>query len=289
MDLWVAGLFLLAMLTLTATWAVARAVTRELAVARLQSDFVSAVSHEFRTPLTTMSQLTEMLIEGRMIDSDRRRSYYEALGRQTERLRRLVESLLDFGRMEAGRAPYRRETINVGSWIQAVVQQFQKDPASGRHHVHLRLAETGHPIIGDREALTNAFWNLLDNAVKYSPDAADVWVDVTCSNGRLVIDVRDAGLGIPSAEQKLIFGKFVRGARAKEERIKGTGIGLAIVSHVVHGHGGDIHLESREGHGSTFTLLLPLERDPSAGRGNIESPEVASNTAGDKGGRCLAS
>ena len=143
MYLWVAGLFLLAMLTLTATWAVARAVTRELAVARLQSDFVSAVSHEFRTPLTTMSQLTEMLIEGRMIDGDRRRSYYEALGRQTERLRRLVESLLDFGRMEAGRAPYRRESMDASCWIQAVVHQFQRDPASGRHHIHLRLEKLG--------------------------------------------------------------------------------------------------------------------------------------------------
>jgi signal transduction histidine kinase len=289
MYLWVSGLFLLAMLTLTATWAVARAVTRELAVARLQSDFVSAVSHEFRTPLTTMSQLTEMLIEGRMIDGDRRTSYYEALGRQTERLRRLVESLLDFGRMEAGRAPYRREPIDASCWIQAVVHQFQRDPASGRHHIHLRLGDTRSLIMGDREALTNAFWNLLDNAVKYSPDAADVWVEVTCSKGRLVIDVRDAGVGIPSAEQKQIFGKFVRGARAKAERIKGTGIGLAMVRHVVHGHGGEIHLESTEGQGSTFTLLLPLKRGPFAGGSNIESPEVASDRSGDKGGRCLAS
>jgi len=143
--------------------------------------------------------------------------------------------------------------------------------------------------MGDREALTNAFWNLLDNAVKYSPDAADVWVDVTCSKGRLVIDVRDAGVGIPSAEQKQIFGKFVRGARAKAERIKGTGIGLAMVRHVVHGHGGEIHLESTEGQGSTFTLLLPLKRGPFAGGSNIESPEVASDRSGDKGGRCLAS
>jgi signal transduction histidine kinase len=259
--MWAAGLLTFAVLVCAGSWIVGRAVSRELAVARLQSDFVAAVSHEFRTPLTTMAQLTEMLLDDRVSDAARQRRYFVALGRQTERLRRLVESLLDFGRMEAGRSPYVRRAIEMRPWITSVVEQFQQDAASRGHHVHLNVP--GHPamlIDGDSEALGNALWNVLDNAAKYSPDASDVWVDVHPSNNAVAIEVRDTGVGIAPLEQRAIFSKFVRGTRAKADKIAGTGLGLAIVDHVVQAHGGTTTVRSVVDEGSTFTITLPAQQ-----------------------------
>jgi signal transduction histidine kinase len=257
--LWLAGLALLAALVIAGTYVIARAMARELAVARLQSDFVSAVSHEFRTPLTSLRQLTEILNDDRIVNEDRRRTYYQALARQTERLHRSVESLLDFGRMEAGTSPYRVEPLEACAFVRAVVGEFEMEAAGRGYHVELDVNGARTTITGDREALTNALWNLLDNAVKYSLECRTVWVAVEREDRRLAIRVRDKGLGIPAGEQKEIFRRFVRGAAAKAGNIKGTGIGLAMVHHIVKAHGGEVCLSSEPGSGSTFTVLLPID------------------------------
>jgi signal transduction histidine kinase len=258
-TLWLAGLAILAVLVVAGTFIIARAAMRELAVARLQSDFVAAVSHEFRTPLATLAQLTEMLLDRRITSEDRRQTYYQALARQTERLRRLVESLLDFGRMEAGVSPYHLEPLDACALIRSVVEEFELEAAGRSYHVELDMNGVTASVAGDREALTNALWNLLDNAVKYSPQCRTVWVSVERDDGRVAIRVRDRGLGIPRDEQSEIFGRFVRGSGAKAENIKGAGIGLAMVRHIVKAHGGQVRVDSEPGSGSTFTMLLPVE------------------------------
>lgn len=257
--LWLAVISLLAALVIGGSYAIARAVTRELAVARLQSDFVSAVSHEFRTPLTTLRQLTEILNDGRIAGESRRQKYYQALARQTERLHRLVEGLLDFACIEARTSPYRMEPLDACAFVRSVVEEFETEAAGRGYHVELDLDGVGGVIAGDRAALGNALWNLLDNAVKYSLECRTVWVEVERRDRRLAIRVRDRGLGIPAGEQREIFGKFFRGAAAKAENIKGTGIGLAMVQHIMNAHRGDVSVTSEPGEGSTFTLLLPIE------------------------------
>jgi signal transduction histidine kinase len=256
-SFWLAGLVLLLVATLGGTVVVARAVGRELAVARLQSDFVAAVSHEFRTPLTSLRQITEVLADGRVPSESRRQTYYEALVRQTQRLSQLVEALLDFGRMEAGTSPYRLELLDALAWVQSVIDQFNRENAARGHQVELRAELPAARVSADPPALTNALWNLLDNAVKYSPDRDRVWVDVRREQDRLAVRVRDEGLGIPDAERQEIFRKFIRGAEARARSIPGTGIGLAMVDHIVKAHGGEVRVESAPGTGSTFTLLLP--------------------------------
>ncbi|MEK7403733.1 MAG: HAMP domain-containing sensor histidine kinase [Acidobacteriota bacterium] len=234
-----------------------RSVRRELAVARLQTDFVSAVSHEFRTPLTSLRHITELLDEDDEVPRERRKSFYSALARSTQRLHRLVESLLDFARMEGGRRPYDLRRLDAGELAAQVVSEFRKEAGPGGFTIRLDVAPGEHPIEADAEALTHALWNLLDNAVKYSGEGRTVWVAVNGHHDGTAISVRDEGPGIPREEQKEIFRKFVRGERARRQGIKGTGIGLAIVSHIVVAHGGAIELESKEGGGSTFTLVLP--------------------------------
>jgi two-component system phosphate regulon sensor histidine kinase PhoR len=233
-------------------------VTRELAAARLQSDVVAAVSHEFRTPLTTLRQLTEALTDDRLPSESRRHTYYAALARQTDRLRRLVESLLDFGRLEAGSSPYRMVPLDAMPFVRGVTAEFAAESAARGVDVDIQTSGADALVLADREALANALWNLLDNAVKYSPDCRTIAVVVECESNRVAIRVRDRGFGIPPGEQRQIFGRFVRGSRAKADGIKGTGIGLSIVQHVVAAHGGDVQVQSEPGTGTTFTIWLPM-------------------------------
>jgi signal transduction histidine kinase len=237
---------------------IARAFARELAAARLQTDFVAAVSHEFRTPLASLRQLTENLTEGRVTTEERRQAYYNAQARATGRLHRLVEGLLDFGRMEAGVLRYRFETLDMSPLVQSIAEEFQQTVAELGYTVETSLDQNPCLVNGDREALGRALWNLLDNAIKYSPHNRTIRLEMKHEDNRLAIAVRDRGLGIPEEEQKKIFSKFFRGSASKATGIKGTGIGLAMVLHIVRAHGGEIAVESTPGRGSTFVLVLPI-------------------------------
>ncbi len=255
-----AGLGILGFVVFIASYAAVRWAGREAAVAQMQSDFVSAVSHEFRTPLTSMRHLTELLRDNLVRDEPRRRQYYDVLARETERLHRLVESLLDFGRMEAGAHEYRFELLDSAAFIEGVVEEFRAELRDARV---VEVAGNGHVprIRVDREALGRAVWNLLDNAVKYSPSGSLVRVELAATGENVTIRVIDRGPGIADAEKKEIFRKFARGAASRASGIKGTGIGLAMVQHIVAAHGGRIGLESEPGRGSTFTIVLPAETD----------------------------
>jgi signal transduction histidine kinase len=253
------SLALVILLVIAASYFAGRAVSRELAAATLQSDFVSAVSHEFRTPLTSMKQFTEMLVEDDNLPAEERREFYRAQERATQRLSRLVESLLDFGRMEAGARPYRLQPLDAAEFVRTVVEEFRQEGGHSGFTIECVVPEAAIPIDGDREALAQALWNLLDNAVKYSGDSRTVRVEVE-DGDRVSIRVRDQGLGITPAEQHRIFDKFARGSSAVRAGIKGTGIGLAMVRHIVDAHGGRVAVESRPGGESTFVIELPRGR-----------------------------
>ena len=254
------GFAVLALVLLAGFYFILRSIDRERAVARLQSEFVSAVTHEFRTPLTSLRQLSEMLSKGRVPTEELRQQSYDILARESERLQRLVESLLDFGRIEARAVQYQFQSLDPKALVHGVVAEFQEHAAAQGYSVELTTAERYEHIRGDREALGLALWNLLDNAVKYSPDSRTVRVEMGSDGNRLAVHVRDRGMGIPASEQKEIFKKFVRGAGSKSANIRGTGIGLAVARHIVEAHDGEIRLESEPGRGSVFTILLPLEK-----------------------------
>ena len=250
------GLAMLALLVVASSYLISRAVSRELAAARLQSDFVSAVSHEFRTPLTSMRQFTEMLVEDESLPVEKRRAFYGAQERATRRLSRLVESLLDFGRMEAGARPYRLERLDAGRLVKAIVEEFKQETNPANLVMECTVPDEGPMVKADREAFAQALWNLLDNAVKYSGDGPVVRIKVEAGNP-VAIRVRDQGFGIPPSERDRILRKFVRGSSAKACGVKGTGIGLAMVKHIVDAHAGKVLVDGEPGKGSTFTILLP--------------------------------
>jgi signal transduction histidine kinase len=255
---WLGGVALMLLLMLAGAYAMYRGVNRELRVAQLQSDFVAAVSHEFRSPLTTLRTITELLAQDRITDEARRRQSYLFLDRETIRLNRLVEDLLDFGRMESGRKQYRIDAHDVFQLVRSVIADFSEEAQSNGFQVEANLDSQPAMVLADQEAFRRALRNLLENAVKYSPECRTVWVEGHLNHRRVAISVRDQGMGIDPREQREIFQKFVRGAAAKKAGIKGTGIGLSMVRQIVSACGGDLRLESAVGAGSTFTITLPL-------------------------------
>jgi signal transduction histidine kinase len=243
----------------------AKAIRREARVARLQSDFVAAVSHEFRSPTTTIRQMAEMLALGRVRDLTRQQEYFAMVMSEASRLQRLVETLLDFGRMEAGAERYTLTDVHVSSIVDRVLSELQPQlrETPGRLDID---GPRGAAVRGDEAALVLALRNLVDNALKYSPPASPVSMRWQQTGRRVELSVRDRGAGNPMSEQGVIFDRFVRGRGAISASIRGTGLGLAMVRRIATAHGGQVLVESEPGRGSTFTLTLPAA---SAGRQEI--------------------
>ena len=241
-----------------ASYFIARAIRREAEVARLQSDFVAAVSHEFRSPLTTVRQMAEMLETDRLPSEERRRKYYRVIASEAARLQRLVETLLNFGRMEAGAAHYHFADVDAAELVRNVVQEIEPQAREAGRHIEINGPDAEVRLRGDAGALALALRNLIDNAIKYSPDESTVRVHWKTEDNHAAICVVDRGVGIPPSEQQAIFRKFVRGRSAIDANIKGTGVGLSMVQEIALAHGGEVRLDSEIRRGSAFTLLLPL-------------------------------
>jgi signal transduction histidine kinase len=254
----VAALSVMLVFLLAASYFIGRAVRREVVLARLQADFVSAVSHEFRTPLASMRQLSEMLEAGRVPSDARRQKYYGSLAAESRRLQRLVENLLEFGKLEAGRRPYHIAPVDPRALMESAVTDFLSQLGRSDCRIEVDGGDAKAPVLADRHAMTLVLHNLLDNAVKYS-GGRSVRLCCEAEGDRIAFSVSDEGPGISAEDQHRIFQKFVRGASAAATNVKGTGVGLAMVKLIVSGHGGEIRVSSQPDAGSTFTVVLPAQ------------------------------
>jgi len=171
---------------------------------------------------------------------------------------RLVENLLDFSRMEEGRKGYRFAPLITSVWLRELVADFQSEIDGKGVTVMADISEDLPTISGDGEALGCAVHNLLDNAVKYSPGSKTVWLDAGAGNGDITISVRDRGVGIPKLDRQHIFDKFYRIDGEISQKVKGAGLGLSLVRHIVTAHGGAVECESQVGEGSKFSIRLPV-------------------------------
>ncbi|MGA9115919.1 MAG: ATP-binding protein [Bacteroidota bacterium] len=243
---------------LAGAWLVYRTIRRETELVRMKSDFVSNVSHELRTPLSLIRMYAETLEMDRLPDPSRRQEYYRTILQETERLSRLVNNILSFSRMEAGRKQYRFGAVSLNRVVDAVVGVFEAHLEQEGFALTVERDRNLPDVRADEEAVSEALINILDNAVKYSPRTKNIRIRTIREEGRAGIEVQDAGIGIPAEHRKKIFEKFYRVSGALVHDTKGSGLGLALVKHIMDAHGGMVEVESSPGEGSTFRLFFPL-------------------------------
>jgi len=234
-------------------------VTELRRVESIRRDFVANVSHELKTPIGAMGLLAETFLA--CDDADVARRLAEQLVREADRLARIVDDLLDLSVVEAQEHPIR-ERARVRSLVDEAVDRVRAAALARGIPLHIAPIPDDLTIECDPGQIVGALTNLLDNAVKYSDAGQTVEVRAEAVDGALVITVRDQGIGIPSRDIERIFERFYRVDRARSRATGGTGLGLAIVRHVAQTHGGEVTVESIEGQGSTFRLVLPRSGTP---------------------------
>ena len=255
------------LITLTLLGAVAggsflilRSVNYEMRIASQKTDFVSNVSHELKTPLTSIRMFSELLRDAENPDPDKTRQYSGVISKESARLSRLINRLLDFSRLDRGELKLRHERLDLSALAQETVEDYRPQLEAVGMKVHLRTPAGGGPFIsGDRDALSQVLLNLLSNAEKYAAKGGEVVVEIKSVPDHLgILSVSDRGPGIPRAHQRRIFEKFYRIDESITSGIEGSGIGLALSRQIAELHGGTIRYEGAKGGGSIFIIELPL-------------------------------
>jgi signal transduction histidine kinase len=230
-------------------------------VNKMRRDFIANVSHELKTPATSLKLLAESLVEILDEDPEGARLFAERLKNETDRLARLITDLLDLARLESEEGITNPEPVDVRSVLMVVLARSR--PAARRKDITLTWKRSGsaalYTVRGDETQLTSMFANLVDNAVKYTPSDGRVEVSAEPDEDEVVVYVSDTGIGIPSENLPRIFERFYRVDKARSKETGGTGLGLSIVRHVAENHGGRVAVESTLDEGSTFTVYLPRD------------------------------
>jgi signal transduction histidine kinase len=233
-------------------------VKREIHLSRLKSDFVANVSHELKTPLALIRLFGETLELGRVPNEEKAQQYYRVINKESERLTQLINNILDFSRIEAGRKEYRFAPADVGRIIDDVVEAYRFPIEQQGFGLEVKVADDLPETSVDKEALSQALINLVNNAIKYSREEKSIRIEARRDDGRILVSVADRGIGVAKSEQKKIFEKFYRAEDSLVHETKGSGLGLSLVRHIMEAHGGAVEVESTPGSGSVFTLVLPV-------------------------------
>jgi signal transduction histidine kinase len=237
-----------------------RNVTRELALAKLKSDFVSNVSHELRTPLALIRLYAETLELGRISSSGKQQEYYEIIRKESERLTSLINNILDFSRIESGKKEYSFRETNVADLVRSTLESYRFEIEQNGFQFEQKIDNDVPSLWVDREAIARSLLNLVNNAVKYSANEKYLGVRLYRHTSGVNLEVVDRGIGIPVNEQLKIFEKFYRVGDPLVHNTKGSGLGLSLVRHIVKAHGGEVAVESAPGKGSRFIITLPLQK-----------------------------
>jgi signal transduction histidine kinase len=233
-------------------------VSKEVALARLKSDFVSNVSHELRTPLALIRLYAETLELGRIKSREKVEEYYRIISKESERLTALINNILDFSRIEAGRKEYELRPTDMAELVNDTLDTYRGQIDEQGFTFEQSIDASLPPVKVDREAIARSLVNLVNNALKYSDREKFIGVKLYRTDGVLKLEVADHGIGIARSEQSKIFEKFYRAGDPLVHNTKGSGLGLSLVRHIAHAHGGEVEVESSPGEGSKFTLSLPL-------------------------------
>ncbi len=263
-----AGVTILGLVALLlAIRAMNRVVQHEISLSRMKANFVADVSHELKTPLALIRMFAETLLSGRVHSEEKAREYYDIITRESTRLTHLIDNILDFSRIDAGRKHYRRELVDVGRVVRETYDAYRHELDYHGFEHHCTVADGLPGIHGDDDAIGQVVLNLISNAIKYSGDEKHLHVDVVPETRRdrhgVLICVRDRGIGIRPEDRAHLFDGFYRAADERVRRSRGTGLGLTVCKKIVEAHGGCIDVESRLVKGSEFRVFLPEDHDTS--------------------------
>jgi len=242
-----------------------RNVSKEMNLARQKSDFVANVSHELRTPLALIRLYAETLELGRLSAKEKYQEYFRIIREESERLTALINNILDFSRIDAGRKEYEFQETNLGELVHSTLDSYRFQIQQNGFGFEENISPDIPPVNVDREAIARSLLNLVNNALKYSKDQKHIAVKLYRVNGSVKLEVQDRGIGIALNEQEKIFEKFYRCGDPLVHNVKGSGLGLSLVRHIVRAHGGDVLVESIPDKGSKFTIALPLVLPPQTG------------------------
>jgi signal transduction histidine kinase len=255
----------------------AKSIGRQVKINRLKNDFIATVTHELKTPLASMRVLVDTLLEGHYRDPQRVTEYLQLIGRENERLSRLIDNFLTFSRMERNKQAFRMQPTDAGVVSRTAVEAVKTKFAKGNCHFEAHIADDLSLVQADADAMVTVLVNLLDNAYKYTYDEKRICMDVAEVDGLVRFTVSDNGIGIPRRAVRKIFRRFYQVDRSLSRRAEGCGLGLSIAQFIVEAHNGSIRVDSKPGRGSTFTVTIPIAnggthqaKDPRAAEGKQE-------------------
>ncbi|MGD1043523.1 MAG: ATP-binding protein, partial [Sedimentisphaerales bacterium] len=243
--------------TMTGIVMVLRDVSQQREIDRMKSDFISSVSHELRTPLTSIKAYAETMLDDRNMTDETRREFLQIINEESDRLTNLINGILDISKIEAGTIEIIRKPVNVALVAKRAAESFEHVADKKKVRLETDIAEHLPELVGDENKIYSMITNLINNAIKFTPENGTVTVSAQLVNNELVVKVSDTGMGIPKDDMSKIFGRFYRVHRPGKQ-IQGTGLGLAIVKEIVIRHDGRIDVESEIDKGSTFTVYLPV-------------------------------
>lgn len=244
-------------------------ITQRQKVEKMQMDFVANVSHELKTPLTTIKSYTETLLDGASEDPELTRNFLGIVDAEADRMNRLVKDLLQLSRLDHQQETMHRKNCDLIQLVENAAKKVELTVAGKKQHLN-RLYDSRRAvwIVADKDRIEQVLMNILSNAIKYTQEGGRIDIDMRLAGRRVILTVTDNGIGIPETEQSRVFERFFRVDKARSREMGGTGLGLAISKQIVEEHEGDIRLESTEGRGTTVTITLPLA--PIRGESNID-------------------
>jgi signal transduction histidine kinase len=244
------------------SWLIVSDLKRQLTLARQKTDFVSNVSHELKTPLTSIRMFSELLAEGRVTDPEKQKSYSRIITAEASRLTRLINNVLDFARTDRNEKKYCLETCDLAALARETALTFRPHLEASGFRFECSVPAEAVLLECDRDAIAQVVVNLLSNAEKYSSERKEIELRVERPDaGHVEVSVLDRGLGVPVGCATKIFEQFYRAHDSLSSGIQGTGLGLTLARQIARAHRGDVFYKARDGGGSAFTLRLPLAKE----------------------------
>lgn len=254
-------LLIMDLILLLGAWFVYRNIRQQIRLTQLKSDFISNVSHEIRTPLALINMYSETLEMGRISSEEKKHEYYKVINTEANRLSRMVNNILNFNKIESGRREYYFANTSLNDEVESLIENYRQHFDKNGFHIDMILDANLPDIRIDKEAVSEAVINMIDNAMKYSDDIKHIRIETELKENYACLKIIDHGIGIANADLSLVFDKFFRVSSGDlAYKAKGSGIGLSIVKHIMDAHEGKVEVESKLGEGSCFSLCFPIHQ-----------------------------